>query len=90
MQGLSILTDPQGKPKTATIDLQQHDNQLTPLVAGLLDLLSQQQEDTERREFLEASMINLNRAYGEDEEEYTEADCIWINPDFKPITGPTV
>ncbi len=85
MQGLSILTDPQGNPKTATIDLLQHDSQLNPLVAGLLDLLNQQKGDRERREFLEASMINLNRAYGEDEVEYTEADCIWINPDFKPL-----
>lgn len=85
MQGLSVIIDPEGNPKTAMIDLQQHDDQLNPLVAGLLQLLSQQEEDTERREFLEASMLNLNRAYGKDEYEYTEADLIWINPDFKPL-----
>ena len=85
MQGLSVLTDPNGQPRTAMIDLQQHDAQLNPLVAGLLDLLNQQQETDERREFLEASLLNLNRAYGEDEPEYTAADCVWLNPDFKPI-----
>ena len=84
MQGLSILTDPQGNPKTAMIDLQQHDNQLNPLVAGLLDLLTQQQEDHERREFLEASMLNLNRAYGDDEPEYTDAHLIERNPNYQP------
>ncbi len=72
MQGLSILTDPQGNPKTAMIDLQQHDDQLNPLVAGLFNLLNQQQEDRERQEFIEAAMINLNRAYSDDEPHYSD------------------
>lgn len=84
MQGISILNDPQGNPKTATIDLQQHDSQLNPLVSSLLDLLNQQQEDTEQADFHTLSMSGLARAYGDDEPEYDESDLIWINPNFKP------
>ena len=84
MQGLSILTDPQGNPKTVMIDLQQHDSQLNPLVAGLLELLWQQEQDTERREFFDASGITANAAYSDDEVEYTIDDCLWINPNFNP------
>ncbi len=84
MQGLSVLTDPNGRPKTAMIDLQQHDAQLNPLVAGLLDLLNQQQETDERRLFFDASGIEANARYDEDEEEYTVADLIAVNPNFDP------
>jgi hypothetical protein len=84
MQGLSILTDPQGNPKTVMIDLQQHDSKLNTLVAGLLDLLQQQDEDTQRREFFNASGITANAAYSDDEVEYTINDCAWVNPDFNP------
>gem|GEM_PF-2563191 len=84
MQGLSVITDPQGNPKTVTIDMQEHDSQLNPMVAGLLNLLQQQQEDTERREFFDASGITANANYNEDEVEYTVDDCVWINPDFNP------
>ena len=72
MQGLSILTDPQGKPKTAMIDLQQHDTQLNPLVIGLLELLNQQQEDAERADFQTMAHAALNRAYGDDEPDYSD------------------
>ena len=72
MQGLSILTDPQGKPKTAMIDLQQHDTQLNPLVIGLLELLNQQQEDTERADYQAMAHAALNRAYGDDEPDYSD------------------
>jgi hypothetical protein len=84
MQGLSVITDPNGQPKTVTIDLQQHDSQLNPLVTGLLQLLDQQQEDTERRAFFDASGIAANARYDEDEEEYTVADLIAVNPNFNP------
>jgi hypothetical protein len=84
MQGLSVLTDPEGNPKTVTIDLQQHDSQLNPLVSGLLDLLQQQQEADERRLFFDASGITANAAYSDDEEEYTIADLKAINPNFSP------
>ncbi len=90
MQGLSVLTDPQGNPKTAMIDLQQYDSQLNPLVAGVLQLLQQQQQaEIERTDFHALSLQGLSRAYGDDEPEYTDADLIWINPDFKPSIGPT-
>ena len=98
MQGISVLTNPQGKPKTLTIDVEQHDNQLDPFVRGLLDLLQQQKTEPttspdyeyaasfeeERREFLYASGILANRAYGDDEPEYTVKDLKWINPNFSP------
>ena len=84
MQGLSVITDPSDQPKTATIDLQQHDSQLNPLVSGLLQLLDQQQEDSERRAFFDASGIMANTRYDEDEEEYTVADLIAVNPNFNP------
>jgi uncharacterized protein YkuJ len=84
MQGLSVLTDPEGNPKTAMIDLQQHDSQLNPLVSGLLDLLQQQQEDDERRLFFDASGIVANASYSDDEEEYTIADLKAVNPNFNP------
>jgi hypothetical protein len=84
MQGLSVITDPNGQPKTVTIDLQQHDAQLNPLVTGLLQLLDQQQEDSERRAFFDASGIMANARYDEDEEEYTVADLIAVNPNFNP------
>jgi hypothetical protein len=84
MQGLSILTDPQGQPRTAMIDLQQHDDQLNPLVAGLLQLIQHREEDEERRIFFDASGISANAAYDEDEYEYTIADLKTINPNFNP------
>jgi hypothetical protein len=95
MQGLSVITSPQGQPKILTIDVEQHDQQLNPLVAALLTLLEAEQQppayemaatfDEERREFLEASAINLNRAYGDDEPEYTIADLKALNPNFNPL-----
>lgn len=84
MQGISVIDNPQGEPKTLIIDVEQHDNQLDPFVRGLLDLLQQQAEDTDRREFLYASGALANRAYDDDEPEYTVADLKWINPNYRP------
>ena len=97
MQGVSVITDSDGQPAVLTIDLNRLDPTDSPLVAALLDRLKTDDDNApvipyetaenfeqERREFLEASMISLNRAYGDDEPEYTIDDCIWINPDFKP------
>ncbi len=84
MQGLSVITDADGQPKTAMIDLQQHDSQLNPLVMGLLQLLHQQEEEQERREFFDASGILANDRYGDDEVEYIIADLKTINPNFSP------
>ncbi len=97
MQGVSVITDPNGQPAVLTIDLRSLDPTDSPLVMALLSRLKAdpiisptQTIEQERREFLEASMLNLNRAYGEDEMEYTDADLIWKNPDFKPLGGPTL
>jgi hypothetical protein len=84
MQGLSISTDQQGQPQTFIIDVNQHDDRLNPLVAGLFQLIQQQDEEQERREFFDASGITANAAYDEDEYEYTVADLKTINPDFNP------
>jgi hypothetical protein len=67
MQGVSLITDPQGQPKILTIDIEQHDNQLDPFVSGLLNLIQQQAEETERADFRAAAHAVLNRGYGDDE-----------------------
>lgn len=72
MQGMSVITNPQGKPKTLTIDVEQHDDQLDPFVRGLLDLWEQQIEATERADFRAATHAALNRSYGDDEPDYSD------------------
>lgn len=84
MQGVSLITDPQGQPKILTIDVQLHDRQLDPLVSSLLALLAQQQEVTERAEWLAFSSAQLERAYGDDEPDYDETDLIERNPNYQP------
>ena len=84
MQGVSLITDPQGQPKILTIDVQLHDRQLDPLVRSLLTLLQQQEEATERAEWLAFSSAQLERAYGEDEPDYDETDLIERNPNYRP------
>ncbi|WP_020605665.1 hypothetical protein [Spirosoma spitsbergense] len=72
MQGVSLITDPQGQPKILTIDIEQHDNQLDPFVSGLLDLIQQQAEETERADFRAAAHAALNRSYGDNEPDYSD------------------
>ncbi|GAB3639721.1 hypothetical protein [Spirosoma arcticum] len=84
MQGVSLITDQQGNPRILTIDVQQHDSQLNPLIAGLLDLIRQQDEDTERADFYAQSIQGLARAYGDDEPDYSDAELTWTNPNYKP------
>jgi hypothetical protein len=76
MQGLSVITHPNGQPKTAMIDLDQHDEQLNPLVAGLLQLLRQQDEDDERRDWRLLAHAGLNRAYGDEEPDYDDVQAL--------------
>jgi len=90
MQGVSIITSPEGLPKILTIDVEHHDSQLNPLITGLLTLIRQQEEQSERADYHALSMHGLARAYGDDEPEYTDEDLIWKNPDFKPFGTPTV
>ncbi len=85
MQGISVIDNSQGEPKTLIIGVEQHDNQLEPFVRGL----QQQAEDrtggpAERREFLYASGALANRAYNDDEPEYTDANLIERNPNYRP------
>ncbi|ADB41835.1 hypothetical protein [Spirosoma linguale] len=72
MQGISVINDPNGKPKTLTIDVEQHDNQLDPFVRGLLNLLQQQAEESERAEWRAGAHTVLNRAYSDDEPDYSD------------------
>ena len=72
MQGISVLTNSQGQPKTLTIDVEQHDNQLDPFVRGLLDLLAQQAEEQERADWRATAHNSLNRAYDDDEPDYSD------------------
>lgn len=77
MQGLAILTDPQGQPKTVAIDVQQHDAQLSPIVAGLLQLIQQQSgRQTEEEEWRLLAHKALNRAYGDDEPDYDDVPAV--------------
>ncbi len=74
MQGISVITNPQGEPKQLVLDIDQHDQQLNPFVRGLLDLLQQQAENTERADQRAAAHAALNRAYGDDEPDYSDAE----------------
>lgn len=76
MTGISLITDPQGQPKILTIDLQDHDQQLNPLVMGLLDLLQGKAEDSERADFRAAAHAALNRGYGDDEPDYDDVPAM--------------
>ena len=99
MQGVSVITDLNGQPAVLTIDLRRLDPTDSPLVAALLGRLTADtgQPDAlpvayemadsfeqERREFLEASGIRANRAYSNDEYDYTDADLIERNPNYRP------
>ena len=96
MQGISIINDPNGKPAVLTIDLHNLDPDVSPLVNALLGrigtdlVITSDYEhaasfEEERREFLQASAMNLNRAYGDDEPDYDETDLIEKNPNYRPL-----
>ena len=84
MQGIHIINDSDGKPAVLTIDLHNLDPNVSPLVSGLLAYVGQDADDTERREYLYASGALANRAYGDDEPEYTDAHLIEHNPNYHP------
>jgi hypothetical protein len=50
----------------------------------LLARVGQDVEDDDRREFLYASGLLANRAYGDDEPNYTDAHLIEHNPNYRP------
>ncbi len=96
MQGVSVISDANGQPAVLTIDLNRLNPTDSPLVTALLSRLRADTDaqpsayemaetfEQERAEFLQAAMINLNRAYGDDEPEYDESDLIEENPNYKP------
>ncbi|GAA4402222.1 hypothetical protein GCM10023187_17180 [Nibrella viscosa] len=86
MQGISVITDPNGQPAVLTIDLRNLDPAVSPLVTALLGQIEAAPEsfDYEHQEFLHASAINLSRAYGDDEPEYDETDLKERNPNYRP------
>lgn len=76
MQGIHVINDPNGKPAVLTIDLHNLGPDINPLVSGLLDLLQQQAEDTERADFRAAAHAALNRGYGDDEPDYDDVPAM--------------
>lgn len=86
MQGVSILTDPAGNPSILTVDLKHHAPDVDGVLSELLSILdrAREQEEAERRDWLRLSASGLERAYGDDEPEYTDADLKELNPDYRP------
>ena len=72
MTALSVITNPEGKPKPITVDVEQHDHLLNPFVQGVLDQLEQRAEDKERADFRAAAYDALNQVYGDDEPDYSD------------------
>lgn len=72
MQGIHVINDPNGKPAVLTIDLHNLDPNVNTLVSGLLDLLQQQAEDSERADFRAVAHAALNRSYSDDEPDYSD------------------
>ncbi|MCY7359840.1 MAG: hypothetical protein LH609_20795 [Rudanella sp.] len=80
MQGVSLMTDPNGKPSFLTIDLHHLNPAISPLVEEVLDLIRRADEETERADFRAAAHAALNRAYGDDEPDYDDVPAMTIHP----------
>jgi len=90
MQGIQLTeTRAPGRPNTRpslltlTIDLDNLDPAISPLVNALLERIGMNPPEApdyefaptveqEREEWQQAAMINLNRAYGDDEPDYSD------------------
>lgn len=83
MQGISIITKPTGEPSVMTIDFNQLDERLTGVVQKLLQEVEEMEATQERAFWYGLGAQSLERAYGEDEPEYTEADLLALNPLYK-------
>jgi hypothetical protein len=83
MQGISIITKPTGEPSVMTIDFNQLDERLTGIVQKLLQEVEDMEATQERTFWYELGAQGLERAYCEDEPEYTEADLLTRNPDYE-------
>jgi hypothetical protein len=84
MKGIHIINDTNGNPAVLTIDLNHLDPTVSPLVSGLLARVGHEIDDAERSDFLYTSGMLANRAYGEDEPDYTDAHLIERNPNYCP------
>lgn len=83
MQGISIITKPTGEPSVMTIDFNQLDERLNGIVQKLLQEVEDMETTQEQAFWYGLGAQNLERAYGEDEPEYTEADLLNRNPHYK-------
>ncbi len=84
MQGIHVINDPNGNPAVLTIDLHNLDHDLRPLVEQLFEPIQNYTEEQERADWRSATHAAMNRAYGDDEPEYTEAHLIERNPNYRP------
>jgi len=84
MQGIHVVNDSNGNPAVLTIDLHHLDLVISPLVEEVLDLIRRADEETERADFRAAAHAALNRVYGDDEYEYTDAHLQERNPNYRP------
>ena len=86
MTGVSLITDPNGTPAVLTIDLRTRtrdrlDPANSPLVvggptSGLLAKMEQEAEATDRADWRTLAHAALNRAYGEDEPDYSNVPAM--------------
>lgn len=76
MNGVSLITDPNGTPAVLTIDLRTLDPANSLLVAGLLAKMEQEAEATDRADWRTLAHATLNRVYGEDEPDYSDVPAM--------------
>ena len=74
MNGVSLITDPNGTPAVLTIDLRTLDPANSLLVAGLLAKMEQEAEAT--ADWRTLAHATLNRVYGEDEPDYSDVPAM--------------
>jgi len=82
MQGISIITKPTGEPSVMTIDFNLLDERLNNTVLKLLQEVEEMEAIQDQGFWHGLASQNLERAYGDDEPQYTEADLISPNPDY--------
>jgi hypothetical protein len=83
MNGISVINAPTGEPMVLTVDLRTIDPAVSPLVNALLALMEQQRNqpadyefaatvEEERAEWQSLAYAALNRAYGDNEPDYSD------------------
>lgn len=76
MQGVSLMTDPNGKPSFLAVDLNHLDPSISPLIEGLLERIQQTDEASERADWRLLAHTTLNRVYGDDEPDYSDVPAM--------------